>query len=146
MHTFEHVTPLPCSAERAFEFLIRPKNLETISPPHVGLTFLEAPEVFELGSRMIFKVFAYGMVQTITHDVIEFEPFRFREQAIESPLKVFFQEYRVVPDGDKSVLISKIDFEQPPGFLGLLLTPDKVRTSLEDGFDARADLLEKALR
>jgi ligand-binding SRPBCC domain-containing protein len=146
MELFEHRVSLPVPAEQVFDFLIRPKNHERISPPHVGLVFTQAPPVISLGSRLEFKVVAYGMIQNIVHEVVEFEAGRYVEQAISGPLKVFFQEYKVEAENEQQCLfISTVKFAPPGGLMGMLLTTQKICDTLEEGFDYRADAMKKVL-
>src|SRR5436190_23522546 len=63
MALFESGVAVACPAEKAWDFLVRPANLKLITPPEVGLHLVEAPEVLELGSKLLFKVQAWGQVQ-----------------------------------------------------------------------------------
>lgn len=69
MALYESRTELRCSPQRAFEFLIRPANMQSVAPPELGMVFVNPPEVIALGSKLIFKVQAHGFVQQIEHEV-----------------------------------------------------------------------------
>lgn len=148
MPVYESRVPLPGPAERVFDFLSRPANLQRISPPDVQMAFVEAPEVIELGSRLIFKIHVYGQVQQFEHEIVEFErPVRFREKAVSTPMKSWIQDYILEPDEDGLVvLVNRIEFEPPGGLLGFILTPDRIIANLEEGHPFRADALLKALQ
>src|SRR5580765_1770936 len=69
MPVFETSVTVDCPREQAFDFLLRPANVVLISPPELGLNFIDAPEVVSLGSRIEFKIQGYGQVQTIVHEI-----------------------------------------------------------------------------
>lgn len=146
MAVFESRTPLSCSPETAFDFISRPVNLQKIAPPEMGLVFVGAPEVIVLGSRLTVKVQAYGQIQQLDYEIIEFEsPVRFREKAIGGPMKHWLHDYIVEPTESGVVLVNKIEFEPPGGLVGLLITKDRILDHLEDGFEYRRQALKKVL-
>ncbi len=49
--------------------------------------------------------------------------------------------FEATPEGGVRV-IDRIEFEPPSGLAGLLVTEDRIRSSLEDGFDHRYLQLE----
>ena len=55
MPVYESRIPLPGPGERLFDFITRPANMQLISPPEVQMAFVNAPEVIQLGSRLVFK-------------------------------------------------------------------------------------------
>ena len=56
MANFEATVTLACSQDAVFDFLIRPANLQAISPPDIGMKYLSFPEILELGSRLEFEL------------------------------------------------------------------------------------------
>jgi len=147
MPVYESRIALPGSAQRVFDFLIRPANLQLISPPDVQMAFIEAPEVISLGSKLVFKIQVYGQVQQFEHKIVEFDtPHKFREEAIVTPMKSWIQDYILeTGDGSEVVLLNRITFEPPGGLLGFILTSDRIMENLKDGHDYRRDALQKAL-
>lgn len=146
MALFESRTPLSCSPETAFDFISRPVNLQKIAPPEMGLVFVNAPEVVELGCRLTVKVQAYGQIQQLDYEIIEFEsPVRFREKGIGGPMKLWLHDYIVEPTESGVLLVNRIEFEPPGGLVGLLITKDRILDHLEDGFEFRRQALQKEL-
>ncbi len=148
MPVFESRISLPGPSERVFDFLTRPVNLQKISPPEIQMALVQAPEVLSLGSRLQFKIHVYGQVQEFEHEIIEFDrPTRFREKAISTPMKSWIQDYIVEPGaGGLVVLLSRVEFEPPGGFLGYILTPERILANLEESHAHREAALQKALQ
>ena len=147
METFEARLTLPCAAEVAFDFLAHPENIKRISPPDMGLFFVEAPERLSLGARMQFKVQAFGVAREATHEITQFdEPGSFTEQQVKGPLGHWVHEHLFESDGEGAVtMIDRIEFKPPGGVVGLLINADRILDNLEEGFDHRHDQLEKLL-
>jgi ligand-binding SRPBCC domain-containing protein len=147
MAVFESRTPLPCSAERAFQFLTRPANMQAIAPPDLDMVFVTAPEVIELGSKLVFKVRGFGIVQEFEHEIVEFQPQQsFREKMLRGPLPRWTHDYILEPaENDLVVLINRIEFDPPSGLLGMIVTEQRVRDQLQDGHAHRSAALQKHL-
>ncbi len=147
MEVFEVRLTVPCSAETAFDFVARPENIRKISPPDVGLAFTSTPDRYALGSRIEFKVQAFGLVREIVHEVTAFdEPASFVEQQTSGPFQKWIHEHHFEDAGDgRVVIIDRIEFEKPAGVVGLIMTADRIRENLEIGFDFRHEQLERLL-
>ena len=146
MPKFESRTDLHGSVQQVFDFLIRPANLQAIAPPEMQFVFVEPPEVFKLGTRLTCKAQAYGMIQQLTYEIVEFNAAtQFREKMVEGPLKLWLHDYIIEPhsSADSVTLINRIEFEPPGGLLGFIVTADKILEALDDGFDYRRVALEK---
>ncbi len=144
MALFERSVAVSSPVQEAFDFLLRPANIITISPPEIGLSFVSAPEVVSLGSVMEFKVLARGQVQHISHEITRLEsPDVFTERQIKGPFKSWEHEHRFETDGESVVIIDRISFEPPSGLLGLLVTEAKILESLDDGFSHRHEQLQQ---
>lgn len=148
MAVFETSLVLEATPEQAFDFLIRPANHEKLSPPGVGLKFVNAPEEFALGTQFEFKIQAWGLVQTTMHEIIEFQrPGLFVEQQVKGPLKHWRHEHRFEIDQDgKVIILDFIEFAPPGGLLGMMATESKILENLEDGFYHRHQQLRKLLK
>jgi len=147
MPVFETSVTLDCPLNQAFEFLLRPANIAMIAPPDLGLAFTDAPEVLALGSRFEFKVLAYGQVQTMLHEITHFEHGRqITETQIKGLLAHWIHEHKFETNGaGQVVVIDRIDFNPPPGMLGLLVTANKILDQLDDGYYYRHRQLQKLL-
>jgi ligand-binding SRPBCC domain-containing protein len=148
MPRYESRILLPGPVERVFDFLIRPANMQQISPPEVQMSFVQAPEVISLGSRLVFKIHVFGQVQQFEHEIVEFDrPNRFRERAVQTPMKSWVQDY-ILESGENGLVVlrNQIEFEPPGGLLGFILTPAVIIANLEEGHAHRQEALQKALQ
>lgn len=148
MAVYESRTPLPCSAEQAFSFITRPANMQAIAPPEMDMVFVTAPETIELGSKLVFKVRGFGIVQEFEHEIVEFQPQRsFREKMLRGPLPKWVHDYILEPaDNDLVVLINRVEFDPPSGLLGMIVTEQRVRDQLHEGHLHRSAALQKLLK
>lgn len=146
MPTFECRTDLSASAEQVFDFLIRPANLQAIAPPEMQFVFVDPPEMIASGIRLMCKAQAYGMIQQLNYEIVEFNrPFQFREKMIEGPLRLWLHDYIIEPQESPEIvtLVNRIEFEPPGGLIGFIVTADKILEALDDGFDFRRQALQK---
>ncbi len=136
MPTFEASVTLSCRPEDVFDFLVRPANIKRISHPDVGISFINPPEVLQLGTRFEFQIQAYGQVRQIMHEVILLErPRQYTEKQIEGPLRHWVHQHIFEQTGTEEVnVIDRIEFEPPGGLVGLLVTESKILEGLEEGF------------
>jgi ligand-binding SRPBCC domain-containing protein len=145
MPVFESRTELNATAEQAFDFLIRPANLQAIAPPEMQFVFVSPPETIGLGSRLTCKAQAYGIIQQLTYEIVDLNaPHRFREKMVEGPLKLWVHDYIVEPGASSGIVtvVNRIEFEPPGGLLGFIVTADKILDALEDGFDYRRQAMQ----
>ncbi len=146
MAEFERSVVVSGPLDEVFDFLLRPQNVVRISPPEMGLNFVSAPEVVELGSLMEFKVLARGHVQHITHEITILDrPTRFVEKQVQGPFKQWVHEHAFEPTGDGVTIIDRISFQPPGGLIGLLVNEKTILDSLDDGFAHRHEQLQKIL-
>ncbi len=147
MAEFEASVAIIRPAQAVFEFLIRPANIERLSPPEANMEFIDAPEVFTQGIRFDFHLGGFGPVQRITHEITEMEaPFRYVETLVKGPLQAWVHQHIIEPTSDSEVLvIDRIEFEPPGGFVGFLINEDKILHSLRKGFAHRHRELKRLL-
>lgn len=129
-----------------FDFFSVTRNHEKMSADHLGLSFIEAPERLVLGSRLEFRIQGLGQVQTAVHEIIEFErPHRYLELQVKGPMRAWRHEHLFLDEGNRTILVDRIDFEPPGGLLGLLATESRILESLEQGIYSRNVALERLL-
>mgnify|MGYP000386128044 CR=1 FL=1 len=123
MAEFESSVTVKCPVEKAFDFLLRPENVAKISPPNVGLRFVNAPEIVEPGSRIEFQIQAFGQIQTFTHEITVVErPRKIIEKQVSGLFKTWVHEHLFEErDPETTVIVDQIVFEPPGGLIGLLL-------------------------
>ena len=147
MAVFETSLVLNAPLERVFDFSIRPANIMRISPPTLGLKFVDPPETYALGTKFEFKVQAWGTVQTSHFEIVEFDhPNRFVEVQLKGPMKSWRHEHRFAVNAEGQTVVSnRIEFTPPGGLVGLLVTEAKILDNMEDGFFHRHQQLKKLL-
>lgn len=147
MAVFETHVTVDCPRHQAFEFLLRPANVVTISPPEMGLFFVDPPEVIQVGSQFEFKVQGYGQVQTMMHEITALvPPEQFTERQVRGLFKLWIHEHLFESiDEGRTKITDRIEFQRPGGVLGLLVTEQKIYDQLEDAFDHRHLQLKKLL-
>lgn len=147
MPVFETSVTLDCPRERAFDFLLRPANVARIAPPDLGLSFIRAPEIVELGSRLEFRIQGYGQVQTMIHEITALvHPQKIIETQVKGLFASWIHEHSFESNGrGEAVVVDRIDFRPPAGLLGLLITAAKISDQLEEGFAHRHLQLKKLL-
>lgn len=145
MPVFEYRTPLKASPKQVFDFILSPANLQAIAPPESNFVYVDPPQLIVLGTHLLCKIQAYGMVQQMKYEIVEMDPpNRYREQLVEGALKMWQHDYIVDPASDgEAVLINRIEFEPPGGMMGLIVTSDRILEALEDGFYHRSLALKK---
>ena len=138
---------LECSAAELRAFLGRTANLPQISDPDLQLEILSAPEIVTLGTRIEFRVTAYGFKQRATHEYVTVEKLQIVEDLVEGPLRAWkhAQQIEIVADG-QCRLTDHIEFLPPGGMLGYLLTEAKVHASIQAGMQIRYEALSDIIR
>lgn len=145
MPVFESETVIAAPPEEVFHFMIQPERIKQISPPEMGLKFVDAPEILKLGDTFQFLVQTMGQLQKIRHRITVFEdPHLFVEELIEGPLPKWVHTHSFAGTAENgTVVVDKIDFEPPGGLIGLLMTESRILDHLEDGFHHRHQQLER---
>lgn len=147
MAQFESSVEINRPAQVVFDFLIRPANVERLSPPQANMEFIDPPEVFTAGMQFEFHLGGFGPVQRITHEITEVDPpRRYVETLVKGALQSWTHEHIVEAKGDNlCVVTDRIEFEPPGGFVGFLINEGKILHSLEKGFAHRHRELKRLM-
>ncbi len=144
MPRFDTSIHLPASPAKVHEFFLDPANIVRISPPEIGLVFVDPPPRIAVGHELTFKVQAFGQVQTLTHRVVTVDvPDLIVEEMVKGPFKKWHHRHSFIAAGDGVEVRDEIDFEPPGGVLGVFLTAAKILDQLDDGFLHRHAQLKK---
>ncbi|MCA8991543.1 MAG: hypothetical protein KDA88_06170 [Planctomycetaceae bacterium] len=144
MARFEHELTLKCSPSSVFDFLLRPENIRRISDPGMGLKFTSAPDVLSAGSQVQFEIVSFNQVHRITHEIETVRPFELLvERQVKGTMGAWLHTHRYEETENGVLIVDEIDFELPGGILGMLLSEDSILDQLEDGFEFRAQQLER---
>jgi ligand-binding SRPBCC domain-containing protein len=144
MASYQAETLLAAPAEEIFDFLVRPENVIKVTAPSVALKPVAAPEILERGSRIELELSGFGPPQRFLYEVVEFErPFRFTEHLVKGPLKSYRHEHLFEVTDQGTRIVDHVIFEPPGGMLGFLVTEDRIRKGLHQGFQFRYEELAK---
>ncbi|MCG6157160.1 SRPBCC family protein [Rubinisphaera margarita] len=140
MPIFSSDLVVPAPVSDVFEFFIRPANLLKISPPQMGLKFIDVPPEFEHGVQFEFAVQTFGIVQKVTHRITMFNrPDMFVEELVKGPVPKWIHTHQFVSVSDtETKLVDRIEFEPPGGIVGMMLTEDRIHDHLDEAFFHRS--------
>ncbi|MFD2098799.1 SRPBCC family protein [Flagellimonas iocasae] len=136
---------LPLSKKEAWEFLSNPKNLKTITPPHMGFHILSGGDKPMYAGQIIqyvvkpFPFVSTKWVTEITH-VIQDEYF-VDEQRF-GPYALWHHKHFIKETAQGLEMEDIIDYKLPFGFLGRLMHPIIVKPQLKKIFEYRKVKLE----
>ncbi|NAY91170.1 cell division inhibitor [Muricauda sp. JGD-17] len=135
---------LPISKQEAWEFLSNPKNLQTITPDHMGFDILSGADRNMFPGQIIqYKVKPFPMYTTkwvteITHVV---DGSYFVDEQRFGPYALWHHKHflEAVEEGVK--MEDVIDYKLPMGLLGQLAHPILVKSQLRKIFEYREQKL-----
>jgi ligand-binding SRPBCC domain-containing protein len=144
---FEHSERFSADLSRLFDFFRRPANLLAVSPPDLQLRLLSAPDLLQLGARVVVQLRRWGLTRRVVTEVISLEEGALfvevqREGLFPSWSRT--QRFEALADGGTR-LTEQIDYEPPTGLLGKMLTATLIERELKRAFDYRATKLAELL-
>lgn len=147
MPSYQTEMVLHTTCEKAFMYLSTPENLSDLTQPELQLTVEEAPDQFTLGARISFSIYVMGARIKSVHEITTFDsPGCFVEEQVEGPFSIWKHEHLFKPLGKGEVAIyDVIEYEPPGGLVGMILTEDRIRSQLDEGFAHRQDELKYLL-
>jgi ligand-binding SRPBCC domain-containing protein len=148
MALFESKIEVNTDPGTLFDYIIRPDNIVNLAPSPPTLKFLDAPEKFSHNIQFEFQILGIGPLSNIVYEIIHFEePSKFIEKQIDGPLESFVQEHHLeVLDNGRTLLYEKIEFEPPGGIIGFMMTEDRIRESLTEGYEYREYMLSRVFK
>lgn len=146
MPTFEKRTRIAASPERLFAFHEHPDALTRLTPPWERMRVVEKTGGLEVGARAVIEVRIGPIAQRIVAVHTKYEPGRmFQDTQVSGPFAKWEHTHLIEPDGASgSVLIDRVEYELPLGFLGELGGGWFARRKLERLFDFRHDVTKRA--
>jgi len=145
MATFQSTIQLNCSAESAFDFLIRTENIVRLAPDS-AIEFVDPPEVLSAGVSLKVKATVYGMTYDISYGIVECSRAeKIKEVQTRGPLGKWQRETSIETAENGCTLTDSIEFEPPGGLAGFVMTEAKIRQSLESSYEFRNQTLQQLL-
>ncbi|MDG2391335.1 MAG: hypothetical protein P8M30_18665 [Planctomycetaceae bacterium] len=147
MPSYQTKMVLQTTCERAFKYLSTPANLGNLTMPELQLTVEDGPEQFAMESTISFSIHVMGARIKSVHKIISFDaPHSFVEEQVDGPFSVWKHEHLFKPLGENEIAIyDVIEYEPPGGLVGLILSEDRIRSQLDEGFAHRQDELKYLL-
>ncbi len=146
MARFEEQFTIARPRAEVFDFLIQPLNVEEISSPDLGLAIINAPERLLPGARIEFMIQGFGPWQTAAHEITEFQPpQRYVERQVKGVMKSWIHEHLFEEDGEKTIVIDRVEFQPPAGLIGKLATEERILRSLVESISYRNEALRTML-
>lgn len=138
---------LPCSVQALWDWHMRPEAFEDLTPPWRPVTMVHSDGVVADGSKVIFKVPVLGPIKQTweaVHSLVE-PPHRFRDTQVRGPFAHWQHDHIFEADGDGSVLIDRVEYALPMGWLGQAVAGGFIRRDLEKLFAHRYAVTRAAL-
>ena len=146
IYTLKVSQELPIGIEEAWDFFSSPKNLEKITPDHMGFVITsELPPKMYPGQIISYKVSPIPGVKTnwvteITH--VEDNKFFVDEQRF-GPYSMWHHEHHFKEKGDKVLMTDKVSYKIPLGILGQMAHGLFIKRQLRGIFEYRIQALEE---
>ena len=145
IYTLKVIQQLPIELREAWEFFSSPRNLEKITPSHMGFVITsELPKKMYEGQIITYKVAPVPGIKTswvteITH--VEDQKFFVDEQRF-GPYSMWHHEHHFVPNEKGVLMTDKVSYKLPLGFLGSIAHELFVKRQLHQIFEYRVKVLE----
>lgn len=146
IYTLTVTQRLPISLQEAWDFFSSPKNLEKITPSHMGFKITSGePGKMYTGQIISYVVAPLPGIKTnwvteITH--VEETKFFIDEQRF-GPYKMWHHEHHFVEEENGILMTDKVSYKIPFGFLGHIAQSLFVKKQLKGIFDYRVRVLEQ---
>jgi ligand-binding SRPBCC domain-containing protein len=143
----DHSECFAAEVSRVFDFFRQPANRIAVSPPDLQLRLLSAPEVLQLGARIVVQMRRWGLTRRVVTEVVSLEEGTLlAEEQREGPFLSWshLQQFEALAVG-KTRLTEQIDYEPPTGLLRKMLTATLIERELKRAFAYRATKLAELL-
>ncbi|MCX8524986.1 SRPBCC family protein [Chryseobacterium formosus] len=147
IHQLERQQQLNCDLETAWKFFSSANNLSEITPKDMNFvvrTQLSEDEIYE---GMVIDYYVsplFGIKLKWQTIIVEVESNKmFTDFQNKGPFKMWHHHHFFIPNEDGVLMVDKVNYELPFGFLGEFAHKIMVKKKLENIFDFRFDFLEK---
>ena len=132
--------------EETFAFFSDPWNLETITPPWLRFSILEAPSPLAEGARLVYRLALFGVRFRWHARIARWRPPRsFTDVQVVGPYVVWEHTHRFSPVESGTEIYDHVRYRLPGGPLAPLVHRALVGRWLEQIFDYRAARLSEVL-
>ncbi|PID72728.1 MAG: hypothetical protein CSA33_09150 [Desulfobulbus propionicus] len=148
MYILERKQFVAVSQERAWAFLQHPANLNDITPPDLHFKIItEVPEVMYSGLIVEYRVsIPFAGTHTWVTEIKHIrEGVAFVDEQRLGPYRFWYHYHEIQPREKGVLLIDRVHYEPPFGFLGKLVHWLYIKKTLKRIFDYREQQLSKLL-
>ena len=136
---------LPISKKEAWDFLVNPKNLQKITPPHMGFEITSpytGNEVYE-GQIITYKVYPFKGIKSywVTEITKVKEGEYFIDEQRFGPYKMWHHEHFIEEKNGGVLMTDVISYKIPFGLIGRMFEPILVQKQLKQIFSHREKVL-----
>ncbi len=129
LHTLRQELTLEQPLEKVYDFFANPENLERITPPWLRFRIVSPqPVQMKQGATIDYKLRIHGIPIRWTSQITDCKPpFRFVDEQLKGPYKVWIHEHIFEPGPDGGTkIIDKISYAAAGGSLinNLFVRPD----------------------
>lgn len=137
---------LLCDIETAWNFFSSPHNLSKITPKDMGFTVLSdanMPEIYE-GMIIDYTVSPFlGIPLRWQTKITQVEPLKsFTDFQQKGPYQYWNHYHEFIPNEKGVLMIDRVDYSLPFGFIGQIAHKVLVKKKLEDIFNYRFEVLK----
>ncbi len=146
IYTLNVTQQLPIGLSESWKFFSSPKNLEKITPDHMGFRITSGePKKMYPGQIISYKVAPLPFIKAswvteITH--VEEGKFFVDEQRF-GPYNLWHHEHHFEKTGNGTLMTDKVSYKIPFGFLGHIAQSVFVKKQLKGVFEHRVKILEE---
>lgn len=144
VYTLEVEQFLPIGVEEAWLFLSNPKNLEKISPSHMGFQITSNVDSKMYPGQIItyaIGIFAGIKTNWVTEITHVNEPVYFVDEQRFGPYSMWHHEHRIIKKDNGVLMMDKVTYKVPMGILGNIAHAVFIKKQLRKIFTYRFDVL-----
>lgn len=145
MYQLRATQVLPIPPSRAWVFLSDPRNLEKMTPDHMGFHILSgADKSMYQGQVIQYKLAPFPGIQVrwVTEISHVMEGNYFVDEQRYGPYAFWHHKHFLHPDKDGVLMEDVIDYKLPLGFIGKIFHTPLVKSQLEKIFRFRAEKMK----
>lgn len=140
MYTLFKETMVDAPADRVWDFISRPANLDRITPDDMSFEIVsDVPDEMYNGLIVEYRIRIPILGRQVwVSEIKHIEPGkRFVDEQKVGPYRFWYHEHRIEPAGDRVKIIDRVSYEVPFGILGRLAHALFIRPALERIFRHR---------
>ena len=130
-----------------FEFFSDAANLQALTPPFLNFKILSPlPIEMKTGARIEYSISLFRIPMRWRTHITVWEPgVRFVDEQESGPYALWRHTHTFEAQGDETVMVDRVEYREPLGFLGWIANKLFVHRMLKRIFDYRYESVERLL-